>query len=119
MRFSVVAFLVLATLVNIVLGGERGFLSGFLNQKPVFIKVDLPFRPEAEASDKCSRQYPLIPRIRQQVPYGFRRYGVVPDLMQDPPANLLEVCCRKGTTLLYFIAYSFVHFCVLGRVHKH
>lgn len=94
MRFSVVAIIVLATLANIVSGVERGLFSGFLNQKPVFIKVDLPFRPEAEVNDKCSRQYSLIPRIIQQVPYGFKRYGVVPDLMQDPPAHLLEVCMK-------------------------
>lgn len=41
--------------------------------------------------DKCLREHPLIKKGIKQVPFEFKRYNIVPDLIPEPPALLLEV----------------------------
>lgn len=92
MRLSTVIPCFIIIFFNNAIARDRGIFSALLNTKPVYVKADKPMQPEAEIGDECPRQYPLIPRIRQQVRYAFKRYGVVPDLLTNPPAHLLEVC---------------------------
>lgn len=82
----------MAVLVNIVFADDRGILTGIISNK---IKPTAgsspPSEPDPDHSDGCPRQYPLIPGHKQQIPYAFKRYGIVPDLLESPPTQLLEV----------------------------
>lgn len=92
MRVNLVVLCFMTILVSDVFAKKRGLLSGSgLVHKPTIDGV-IPIGPGDDNQDGCTRQYPLTPKNAQQVPYAFKRYSVVPDLLAEPPADLLEVC---------------------------
>lgn len=94
MRFGGDIWCLIAILAKVIFADERGILTGLLNNvlKPPRIDLLITSEPDTDSSDECPRQYPLLTRFKQQVPYAFKRYGVVPDLIPNPPNLLLEVC---------------------------
>lgn len=91
MRFSVVILCFATNLVHIAFAQERGIFAGLLSKKPDVV-IFPPIEAEFNNDDGCARQYPLTPKNSQQVPYAFKRYDIVPDLLDEAPAELLEVC---------------------------
>lgn len=86
-------------LINIVFAKE-GVLLGALNHKPD--GVASPNGPD-ESQDGCPRKYPLTPKNAQEVPYAFKRYGIVPDLLAKPPTAIVQVCVFGSTLRNYCI----------------
>lgn len=76
-------------LVNDAFANERGVLPTLHgHNKPVVIEEIFP---DDYDHDDCPRKYPLARKTSQQVPNAFKRYGVVPDLLDKPPTHILDV----------------------------
>lgn len=88
MQLSVVVSCFVAILVNIAFAKEH-IIMGILGHKPE--EGGLPIGPDDHNQDGCPRKYPLTPKNAQEVPYAFKRYSVVPHLLAEPPAELVEV----------------------------
>lgn len=98
-----------AILANSAFGGrvhkeaqKRGVLSDLLGSKPGSGIGSKPGKPietighgpvtgPTDQLDGCDRQYPLTPKGPQQLSYAFKRYGITPELVEDPPEHYLDV----------------------------
>lgn len=47
-----------------------------------------------QGDDKhCSREYPLTQKGPRQLSYEFKRYDIVPYLLEEAPSHYIEVSC--------------------------
>lgn len=103
MRFGSEVLCLMAILVNIVFADDRGILTGLIGNKvkPTTTGAG-PSEPDPDCDDGCPRQYPLIPGQKNQIPYAFKRYGIVPDILDSPPKQLLEVGIGNDDRIFVF-----------------